>query len=240
MVRVGICDDEPDVLEHHRKILSTISEQLGVEMQIACCISKNDLLCEMELNGAFDILLLDIEMENENGVDMAQELRELDFGVVFIFVSSHEQYCKRIIDVQPYAFIDKPMQIEPLKTKLDILFKTQITAKRFFEFSYAKVKYRIPLREIRYFESDRRCIRIYTQNHLHKREEYVYYGKLDRVEEFVNSTFQGFLRVRKALLVNVNAIREYHADRIVLDDGTEVIISKNYKEAVQRYYMAHI
>ncbi len=68
----------------------------------------------------------------------------------------------------------------------------------------------------------------------------MFYGKLQKVEETVAKYKLKFLRIRKSFLVNANFIVEYAADRVVLDDGTVVEISKNYKTAVREYYMSSL
>ena len=47
-----------------------------------------------------------------------------------------------------------------------------------------------------------------------------------------------FLRIRKSLLVNTRFIKEYSADRVVLDNGREVEISKNYRDHVRQHYIS--
>ena len=68
----------------------------------------------------------------------------------------------------------------------------------------------------------------------------MFYGKLQKVEETVAKYKLKFLRIRKSFLVNANFIVEYAADRVVLDDGTVVEISKNYKTAGREYYMSSL
>ena len=65
------------------------------------------------------ILLVDMELLGIKGVEFAHRLREKDNNAVIIFISSHDQYCKEAIDVQPYAFIDKEVLDHAVRTHLD-------------------------------------------------------------------------------------------------------------------------
>ena len=67
---------------------------------------------------------------------------------------------------------------------------------------------------------------------------YMFYGKLQSVEEVVSKYKLKFLRLRKLFFVNAKFIVEYAADRVVLDDGTVIEISRNYKLALREYYMS--
>ena len=68
--------------------------------------------------------------------------------------------------------------------------------------------------------------------------EYLFYGKLEEVERNLRKANVKFLRIRKSLLVNTRFIKEYSADRVVLDNGREVEISKNYRNHVRHHYIS--
>lgn len=68
--------------------------------------------------------------------------------------------------------------------------------------------------------------------------EYLFYGKLEEVERNLRKANVKFLRIRKSLLVNTRFIKEYSADRVVLDNGREVEISKNYRDHVRQHYIS--
>lgn len=104
MLRIGICDDEREALESHTELVRHIMQKMGMNADIRKCHTGNELLMEMEENGKFDIILLDIEMEYMNGIEAARKIRDTDAYVVLIFISAFDQYCKEAISVQPYAF----------------------------------------------------------------------------------------------------------------------------------------
>lgn len=118
MIRIGICEDLEEELKREKIMVQEIMQELGCNVQIVCCLSGEELLCEIESRGDFDILLLDIQMNGRNGVETARIIRETDHRAVMIFISMYDQYCKDIISVQPFAFVDKPVAREELKSTL--------------------------------------------------------------------------------------------------------------------------
>lgn len=84
------------------------------------------------------ILLVDMELLGIKGVEFAHRLRKKDNNAVIIFISSHDQYCKEAIDVQPYAFIDKPISVQRLKEVLDHAVHTHLDQRECFSFSNRK------------------------------------------------------------------------------------------------------
>lgn len=81
--------------------------------------------------GNMDIILLDIEMGGINGVETARRIREKDNRAILFFISYYEQYCKEIINVQPFRFIDKPVSEEELDRGFREAFKAMSQKKKF-------------------------------------------------------------------------------------------------------------
>lgn len=237
MLRIGICEDiSPELIQLKNMVVAILAE-LSVNADVCCFRSGEELLYELEQSGSMDILFLDIQMNGLNGVEAARAIRQQDNRAVMIFVSAYDQYCKELIEVQPFAFIDKPVSKERVRQVLGHVLAVHFSVKEGYRFSYQKIQYNIPLSEIRYFQSDKRLVRISTSEKGGLETEYVFYGKLEKVEETIAQSDMRFLRVRKSFLVNPRYIVTYGANRVVLDNGLKVEISRNYKESVKQYYL---
>lgn len=240
MIRLGICEDVYEELIYCKELVDRIMANLSRNAKVYCFQSGEDLLLEIDATGNMDILLVDIELLGMNGVEFARKLREKDNNAVMIFISSHDQYCKEVIDVQPYAFIDKPFSYERLEAVLAHAIRTRLDQRECFCFSHRKIQFNMPLAEIRYFQSDKRLIYVWTTHNDAVMSRYMFYGKLQKVEDTVSKYKLKFLRLRKSFLVNAKFIMKYAADRVVLDDGTVIEISKNYKPTVREYYLSSL
>ena len=238
MIRVAICEDVFPELQMQKRIIQSIMLKLSKNIKIYCFQSGEDLLFEMDTTGNMDIIFLDVEMLGISGIEAARIIRERDIRVILIFVSCHNQYCKEMIGVQPYAFIDKPVSEEKLEKILKQVLETRLNFCDGYCFSYNKKKYNIPLTQIRFFQSDKRIVRINTIQRKPPEQEYLFYGKMEDVEKSIIETNVKFLRIRKSLLVNAQFIKEYSVDKIVLDNGLELEISKRYKDNIRQYYVS--
>ncbi len=127
MLRIGICDDVMQQLLTLEKMVRDIALRLCINAEVKCFESGEDLLCEIEQKGDMDFLLLDIEMGGINGVEAARMIREKDSRVILIFISSHDQYFREMIRVQPFAFIDKPVSEEQLEPVFIYIHGTEVT-----------------------------------------------------------------------------------------------------------------
>lgn len=238
MIRVAICEDVFSELQMQEQIIQSIMLKLSKNIKIYCFQSGEDLLFEIDATGNMDIIFLDVEMLGISGVETARIIRERDIRVILIFISCHNQYCKEMIGVQPYAFIDKPVSEEKLEKILKQVLETRLNFCDSYCFSYNKRQYNIPLAQIRFFQSDKRIVRINTIQTNLLEQEYLFYGKMEEVEKSIIETDVKFLRIRKSLLVNSQFIKEYSVDKVVLDNGQELEISKGYKSNIRRYYVS--
>lgn len=232
MLRIGICDDEREAVEIHVEQVRRIMLQMGMNADIRKCYTGNELLLEIEENGKFHIILLDIEMEQMNGIEVARKIRDTDAYVILIFISAFDQYCKEAISVQPYAFLDKPLQQEQLGRAIEEAYKRQIEQKETYDFQFDRVYYSVELGEICYFRSELRRVHIVT-----RQREYWFYGKMDRVERTLSKKKHRFLRIHKSFLVNSHYIVRYHYEKVVLQNGEELEISRSQRSMVRKYCM---
>lgn len=240
MIRIGICEDIYEELYIQEQLVKKIMFKQSKNIKLYRFQSGEDLLFEIETTGNMDIILLDIELMGISGIETARRIRQKDTRAVLIFISCHDQYCKEIIEVQPFAFIDKPLREEQLEKILKHALETKLDFSESYRFSYHKMQYKIPLGKIRLFQSDRRIIRVDTVYEDSKTEEFQFYGKLEEVEMTVNESAVKFIRIRKSFLVNKQFIIRYSAGEIILDNGMVLEIGKNYKEAVKRHYLLNL
>lgn len=187
---------------------------------------------EVEQSGSMDIILLDIEMEGVNGIETAGSIRKQNDRVILIFISFYDQYCKEIIGVQPFSFLDKPVKLYQLETVLKHAVKVLGEKEELFEYSYQKVSYRIPARSIYYFYSERRKIHICSEE-----GDGEFYQKPDEVEVQLRNLNAKFACISKSYLINLGHIKEFHYEKIVMRNGQELHVSTRYKDRVKSMYI---
>ena len=231
MLRIGICDDIREEVEKQEKQVRQITYQMGIRTDIRKCYSGMDLLMEIELSGQFDIIFLDIELGGINGIETARQIRESDVNCNIIFITSFEQYSKEAISVHPFAFVDKPDAYAQMKKIIiDAYDKLQIDDK--FAFKFNKTYYNISLNKIMCFMSEKRIINIYCIDKI-----CTFYGKMNDVEVNLKKKQADFWRIHHSFLVNPRYIEEYHYDKIVLQNGISLEISRAKRENIRLMYM---
>lgn len=231
MIRIGICDEAERDLQMHKRLLQGMMGKECINAEILCFQSGEALLLEIEQNKSMDIILIEVGLQGINGVETARKIRETDTRTILIFITRYEQYWKEIINVQPFAYIDKPAAKERLEEAVmrAIAFISGRGGR--IQFFSRKKEYRIFLREIFYFESDKREILVFCEE-----KNYSFYRKLDEVEEELKQYSEKFLRIHKSFLVNPIYIKESSYEKIIMCDGKEITISPKYRKIIRQYY----
>lgn len=119
MIRIAIVDDEPIHLNllagYVRRILGDYSLQLDLFFDGKRLDSARD---KME----YDIYLLDIELDGENGIEIAKNIRRTSVRAQILFITSHSNYALEGYDAFPLGYLLKPVNEE----KLAILLQTAV------------------------------------------------------------------------------------------------------------------
>lgn len=107
MIKITVCDDDPDVLE---TIVGLIKKNYGNSVSISVCSQVQRLLEEWQASGdnRADIVIMDIVFEQNNGITAAKTLQQLTRNVKIIFISGYLEYAADIFEADPFYFLAKP------------------------------------------------------------------------------------------------------------------------------------
>ena len=108
MINIGICDDEVKVAGRMENLLLEISDQEKIPINVDVFYSGNTLEKEILKGTKYDLIYLDIQMENGDGITAAKNIRKVDENVLFIFVSGYEKYALELFRLDVFEFIKKP------------------------------------------------------------------------------------------------------------------------------------
>ena len=107
MINVAIVDDDEKVADMLRSYLERFSKENDIEFQAESFGCAVDFLSAF--TDRYDIVFLDIELPDMNGIDAARKMREIDGTVALIFVTNMRQYAINGYEVNADDFIVKPV-----------------------------------------------------------------------------------------------------------------------------------
>ncbi|MGN0437079.1 MAG: LytR/AlgR family response regulator transcription factor [Lachnospiraceae bacterium] len=236
MVNIAICDDKEQEVDILYDIIYKRFMEYNVPFKIIKCSNGEDLLYELKEVGDFDLILLDIELGVDNGIETAEKIRKQNPYCYIIFVSGYKQYYKAAFRVQPYQFLDKPIDQSEVEEVIDSVSNLIIDNNHVFSFEYKWKQYRILLNDILYFISDHRMVVLQTKDGA----TYEFYGKLNEVEEQIKQMSSVFLRVHKSYLINMNHIKIFQSEDVVMQDDALFPISIRRRKDVMGQYMSYV
>lgn len=227
MLRIAICDDEPEARDALRfQLEKTLIEQTE-EVVYEFCAGTNAVSWLRKHPGEVDLLFLDVEMDNMDGMEAARQIREFDGNIMIVFLTGYADYVFDGYSVGALDYILKPVTVQRL---LELLHRVRVKLEQeenlSFSFKNADGTWRFPLQEILYFYSDRRKVSLVTKD-----KEYTFYAKLDEIGKKLDGQF---VRIHQRFLVNPSRVDYLGGDTVTVG-GQELPCSRNYREqAVKR------
>ena len=225
MLRIGICDDVYDARLVLRSALERALEARHIQGQFFEFSSGEWLLGWLEHHaGELDLVFLDMEMGELDGMETARRLRAADAGLQLVFVTGYADHVFDGYSVGALGYLLKPPTAEQLEAVLD---RAQAALVRDLDRAYicrsGDIRYRIPIANILYFVSDRRQVTCVTEG-----RDYTFYGKLDGVAEEVGD---GFVRIHQRYLVRSGAVDRIEGSEVVLRDGQRLPVSRSCQQS---------
>lgn len=233
MLKIAICDDDVKMTGRLDTVLEEIAKRNFVKIDTEVFLDGGELEKAVEEKMYFDIIFLDIEMGDEDGITAARKIRETDRNVLIIYVTSHESYMQESFSVRPFRFVVKPIEEKILERYFLEAYEEISNYDNYFRYKNKRIEWKIPIRKILYFESHRRKIYVVTEE-----ETLEFYGKLNEVEEELKQGKMVFLRVHQSFLVNYRHIEGLAYDYLIMDNGKRISISEDRRKLISEEYCA--
>ena len=227
-MRIYLCDDELKIREEVNNRIKVSVPAAEVEL-----FSSGKLLLEQLHRESCDILLLDIDMPELSGMEVAERLAELQQKPLLIFVTGHDELVYDSFRYHPFGFVRKQfLEAELGKVLKDC--EAELTRNlRQFNFRTAEGEVRLLYSELLYFESEGNYLRVHTKD-----AEYRFRSTIAAVEAALVK--DGFIRLHKGFLTNQTAIRLFGTDTVELTDGTLLPVGKTYAEEAKAKFMRYL
>lgn len=230
MLRVAVAEDNPKDLERILGFLKRYGEDRNVQIEVSEYADGSELL--EQYRPCYDVVFLDIEMPQLNGMKTAEKIRETDEEVILIFITNMAKYAIRGYRVQALDYVLKPMKYEAFVVKMDKVKRlaekkkdTSITIKS------GVAIHRLRVSNILYVEVVQHLLIFHTED-----GDLTTRGVLRDVEAILEEN--GFFKCNKCYLVNLRHVRSvYNGMALVGNDQLQVSRArkKAFAEAVADY-----
>lgn len=229
MIKIAICDDEQPMVDALKKRFDDFFKNDNMEYEISLYTNGNQLLEDNNKN-PYDVLFLDIDMPQIDGIKVAENIRSVNSNMIIIFVTNKENLVFQSIKYSPFRFIRKDNLNEDIQELFfDLKEKIILDNIQYEVVVDGKIKF-LNVSKIVYFESFRHNIIV------HYFDTTTYNIK----ESLSNLTNQlekyGFIRVHKSYLVNYRNIYVINSNNLELDTKENIPISRFKRKEIQTKY----
>ncbi len=235
MIKVAFCDDDISVLNELESLLGRYCTKYNREIECAVFGSSLELLAEMEKGMRYDILFLDVILPNENGINIAKEIRQYDSVVKIIFLTSSSEFAVQSYTVGAYFYQLKPIWEENFFRLMDSAVSESRKEKKDSLILRCKSGVtRIDLDRLEYCEVFGRTLLFHMDDggvlegtgSMDK-----LYGKLLQYENFV--------RPHRSFLINMEYIHKISCKAITMENRTEIPIPHGKCSEIKNLYLEY-
>ncbi|MEW9078724.1 LytR/AlgR family response regulator transcription factor [Terrisporobacter glycolicus] len=228
MIKIVICEDEKEQHELLEKYIKEIFDGLSILYELRVFNSGEELLENYPKDT--DILLLDIQMGQINGMDTARKIRKLHDKVEIIFITSLIEYVLEGYEVRAYRYLIKPVKYDDLKNNIINCIKEIDIKNKYILIKEEGNRIKLDINEISYIEVQKEDITIHTLNQIYEIK-----GTMNNIEKEIDCC--RFFRCHKSYLVNLDYIKSIKQYVAILENKEEVPISRyRFKETKDKFF----
>ena len=236
-IRIACCDDEKQQLELYKTMFTNIEMRQDIKLNVEYFLSGNFMLERFQSEkNPFDLVYLDMDMDEKSGLDLAKEIRQnYHSDCLILFLTNYPKYMQNSFDVRAFQYMIKPVQFDEFEKKFN-------AARKYLE---KDDKNRVVLKidednvvfftnEIYYIEKEKssKQFLVYLEDKC-----VVAKGVLSAIENQLLE--QHFMWTHRSYLVNMKHIRRIQKNDLVLSNGNLVPISRRKEKELKQQFMRY-
>lgn len=233
MLKILICDDDPVSLEKIQRLVRGIFDTA----MIIACQSQAEIPRSFLSDCGIALLDIDFRGQDQNGIQIAQRLREVNRDAVIIFVTNYVEYAPEGYEVQAFRYLLKRDLDRKLKPYLqEAVGKLQQTRET-VTVTVSGEPVTLQLQDILYIEAQAHNVLIHMRGQGASQVQCLrIYSSLKSLDAQLSP--RGFLRIQKSFLANMRRMRRFQSTGAELDDGTLLPVSpKTYHQQKSQYLL---
>lgn len=228
---IAVCDDAAPDRTYLIGLIRDWAEEAGYGLKIDEFDSAEQFAFHYAEQKDYDILFLDIEMGEMDGVTLTKRLRQdnADDLVQIVFVTGYSDYIAEGYEVAALHYLMKPVSGEKVFSVLNRAVKQLIRNGRTLLLSCSGETVRLPVNEIRYLEVHLNYVTV------HAKRDYMVKKPL---QEFAEELDDRFYKAGRSVIVNLTCISRVTKMAVYLTDGSTIPLPRGQYEAINRAIIA--
>lgn len=231
MIRIAICDDVTAEQERMKSLL--VQTSLFDSAEFAFFKNGNDIIGSYDKGERYDLVFLDVDMPEVNGIEAGKHINSIDEKAILIFITNCPQYAVDAFDCNAFHYLLKDSSPEKFRLVITNAYESYKRRHRTIILSTKEGQVTVNVDDVYYVECCRKHLYFYTEN-----EKYVTSDTLSQVCDMLSPL--GFYRVHQGYIVNFEKVASVSGTEITLQNRMKVSMSVRKKQEVLKAYSNYV
>lgn len=232
--RIAVCDDSTEYADIITNTITLIIENSKLNCILYTYTSSKELIANHEKNH-FDIVFLDMEMPEQNGVETGLIIKSIAKNTIIVYITAHQGYAYDSYKVKAEEYLLKPVEYTDLENTIMSCIEKLGTKKerKFLDINDTSRNFRrIYIDSIIYIQREKdRKIYINCMN----KKTIVISETVQNLEKKLASN-KNIIKANQGCLINLNNVSKITKDIITFCDGSTVKISESRLPYVKKEF----
>lgn len=229
-MKIAICDDEQIYIDNIAGHLDIFSAENNIDFEKSIFTNSADILAS---DIRFDIAVLDVEMDNINGIKLGSELRKRNPHIILIYVTAYRKYLDDALNLNAVRFFEKPLDPQRFYRGLHDAVKRIDNTSISFYLKDQELTERISAQDIIFVEIEKRKTKVVTRDKEYHSDHHISFW-----QDKLTSTI--FISPHKSYIINFNYVTAYERNYVILDERYKVNIARNKQADFYRKFMQYV
>lgn len=222
--KIGICDDDAAQRTYLATIVADWAKKERCLTEVKQYSDAKAFLFEYSEEKDFDILLLDIEMPQISGIQLAKTVRRDNTAVQIVFITGYYEYFSDGFDVSALHYLVKPVDAGKLLAVLDKAAANLSYRQRSVLVSTPDAEVKLPLEDIIYVEAENVYVVVHTVR--------ATYRTRSTLSKFAEQLDETFFKVHRSYVAALKYIVKITRGSITMINGDQLPVSRGMYDQV--------
>ncbi len=227
--KIAIVDDVAADREAISDMVHRWAEIAGNRAMISPFPSAESFLFDLEDHPDYNILLVDVEMRDISGIDLAKRLRAEHNRAEIAFITSHFEFISEGYEVDALHYLVKPVSEEKLFAVLDKAAERLTVVPASLVVSCEGETVKLLETDILYAEAFAHYLEVHTRSRMYRLHE--------SISTFAAKLSPDFYRPHRSYIINLQSVERISRTAVWLEGGIEIPLARGKYDDVNRRFI---
>ncbi len=231
-MRIAYVEDDIIQCERMSRQLKNCFSDISIPVDCLDVFTTTEKFMEDWYTRKYDLIVLDIFLDESSGIELAQEIRKTDKDVFLIFCSTSNDFASESYQVQASYYLTKPISYNKMSQMAGHIAKAMKMDKEYLELKNGQ---KILISQIISTEYYNHCININLKDDLKVK---VYASQKSFLETI--QKYDYLLPINQGTVINLKEVVSYSNKCFTMSDRTMLHVSRRKAAEVQERYQNYV